>query len=61
MSEESARPTRIRAFQHTPSEPLGFFEQIFAEQNIPFEYARLWDDDPCTMDGARTLSSWADR
>ena len=34
---------RVRAFQHSPSEPLGFFEQIFSEQEIPFDYVQVWD------------------
>ena len=55
MSEESAHPIRVRAFQHSPSEPLGFFENILAEQNIPFEYARLWEGDRVCMDGATHL------
>ncbi|MDO9550320.1 MAG: type 1 glutamine amidotransferase [Methanoregula sp.] len=55
MSEQSAHPVRVRAFQHTPSEPLGYFEQIFAEQNVPFEYARLWEGDPVSMRGATHL------
>jgi len=55
MSEEKEQPIRVRAFQHTPSEPLGYFEQIFSEQKIPFEYARLWDGDPVRMDGATHL------
>jgi len=55
MSEESAHRIRVRAFQHSPSEPLGFFEQIFAEHNVPFEYARLWEGDRVSMDGATHL------
>jgi GMP synthase-like glutamine amidotransferase len=55
MSGESAYPIRVRAFQHTPSEPLGYFEQIFSEQKIPFEYARLWDGDPVSMGDATHL------
>jgi GMP synthase-like glutamine amidotransferase len=55
MSEESAHQIRVRAFQHTPSEPLGYFEQIFSEQKIPFEYARLWDGDPVSMGDATHL------
>jgi GMP synthase (glutamine-hydrolysing) len=55
MSEQSAHPVRVRAFQHSPSEPLGYFEQIFAEQNVPFEYARLWEGDPVSMREATHL------
>jgi GMP synthase-like glutamine amidotransferase len=55
MTGEQEHPIRVRAFQHTPSEPLGYFEQIFAEQNVPFEYARLWEGDPVSMRGATHL------
>jgi len=34
---------KIAAFQHTPVEPLGFFEHIFSEKNIPIEYIRLYE------------------
>ncbi|MFA4826030.1 MAG: type 1 glutamine amidotransferase [Methanoregula sp.] len=55
MSEKSDHPLRVRAFQHSPSEPLGYFEHIFSEQKIPFEYARLWQGDPVIMDNATHL------
>ncbi len=55
MSGESENPIRVKAFQHTPTEPLGFFEKIFAEQNVPFEYARLWEGDPVSMGDATHL------
>jgi len=55
MLEESAHQIRVKAFQHTPSEPLGYFEQIFSEEKIPFEYARLWDGDPVSMGDATHL------
>lgn len=55
MSGASAHPVRVRAFQHTSSEPLGYFEEIFSEENIPFEYARLWDGDPVSMGDATHL------
>jgi len=55
MSELRGTPIRVRAFQHTPSEPLGYFEHLFSEQEIPFEYARLWDDDPVSMGDATHL------
>jgi GMP synthase (glutamine-hydrolysing) len=38
----------VRVFQHTPSEPLGYFEEIFSDGEISYEYIRLWDDDPVT-------------
>jgi GMP synthase-like glutamine amidotransferase len=34
---------KIAAFQHTSSEPLGFFKSFFTEKNIPFEYIRLYE------------------
>jgi len=37
---------QVRVFQHTPSEPLGFFEDIFSEEEIPYEYVQLWNGDP---------------
>ncbi|PKL69589.1 MAG: GMP synthase [Methanomicrobiales archaeon HGW-Methanomicrobiales-1] len=55
MTGEQEHPIRVRAFQHTPSEPLGFFEQIFTEHNVPFEYTRLWEGDRVSMDGATHL------
>jgi len=34
---------KIAAFQHTPGEPLGFFESFFAGRKIPFEYIQLYE------------------
>jgi GMP synthase (glutamine-hydrolysing) len=45
----------VRAFQHTPSEPLGYFEHIFSEEAIPFDYTRLWDNDPVSARKATHL------
>jgi GMP synthase (glutamine-hydrolysing) len=33
----------IAVFQHEPTESLGYLEQIFSENNVPFEYIRLYD------------------
>ena len=33
---------KIAVFQHEPTEPLGYLEQVFFEHNIPFEYIRLY-------------------
>lgn len=30
-------------FQHTPEEPMGYFETICREWNIPFDYVRLFE------------------
>jgi GMP synthase-like glutamine amidotransferase len=46
---------KVRVFQHTPSEPLGYLESIFSEEGIRYEYVRLWDDDPVTMGSATHL------
>lgn len=46
---------QVRVFQHTPSEPLGYFEEIFSEEEIPYEYVRLWHDDPVTARSATHL------
>ena len=42
----------VRVFQHTPSEPLGYLESIFSGEGIPFEYVRLWEDDPVSRGSA---------
>ncbi len=55
MSDIRKNPISIRAFQHTPSEPLGYFEQIFSENKCPFEYVRFWDGDPVNMGDATHL------
>jgi GMP synthase (glutamine-hydrolysing) len=34
---------KIAIFQHVKNEPSGYFETIFSEKNIPFEYIRLYD------------------
>jgi GMP synthase-like glutamine amidotransferase len=33
----------IAIFQHTPTEPPGFFGQVFSERDIPCEYIRLYE------------------
>jgi GMP synthase-like glutamine amidotransferase len=55
MSGRSKHPIRVRAFQHTPSEPLGYFERIFSEEEITVDYVRLWDDDPVVAGDATHL------
>ena len=55
MPKAREHSIRVRAFQHSPSEPLGFFEQIFSEQEIPFDYVRVWDDRPVTSGDATHL------
>ncbi|MGB9175915.1 MAG: hypothetical protein WCB46_04175 [Methanoregula sp.] len=34
---------KIAIFQHVPNEPSGYFETIFHDSDIPFEYIRLYD------------------
>ena len=34
---------KIAIFQHVSNEPPGYFETVFLERNIPFEYIRLYD------------------
>jgi GMP synthase (glutamine-hydrolysing) len=55
MSVEREHPIRVKAFQHSPSEPLGYFEHIFSEEGIPFDYIQLWNDDPVQADDATHL------
>lgn len=42
----------VRVFQHTPSEPPGYLERIFSGEGIPYEYVRLWEDDPVSRGSA---------
>ncbi len=55
MSGVKGNSIRVRAFQHTPSEPLGYFEQIFTEVEIPFDFVHLWDGDPVSAGDATHL------
>ena len=34
---------KIAIFQHVPNEPSGYFETVFCDRNIPFEYIRLYE------------------
>ncbi|MDD4138221.1 MAG: type 1 glutamine amidotransferase [Methanoregula sp.] len=34
---------KIAIFQHVPNEPSGYFEMVFHDRDIPFEYIRLYD------------------
>jgi GMP synthase-like glutamine amidotransferase len=55
VSEAGKHSIRVRAYQHSPSEPLGFFEQIFLEKEIPFDYVQVWDGSPVTSGNATHL------
>ena len=55
MSEAREQSIRVRVFEHSPSEPLGFFEQIFSEKEIPFEYVQVWKGSPVTSGDATHL------
>jgi len=48
---------KIVIFQHYPSEPAGYFETIFREKNIPFEYIRLYEtgEVPRTVDATHLV------
>ncbi len=34
---------KVAVFQHEPTEPLGYLEQVFADKEIPFGYIRLFE------------------
>jgi GMP synthase (glutamine-hydrolysing) len=34
---------KIAIFQHVPNEPAGYFETVFRQKEIPFEYIRLYE------------------
>ena len=55
MSWVKENSIRVRVFQHTPSEPLGYFEQIFSERDIPVDHICLWEDDPVSSGDATHL------
>ena len=55
LSQTGGESIRVRVFQHSPSEPLGFFEQIFSEYEIPFEYVQVWDGSPVKSEDATHL------
>jgi len=39
----SVKTMKVAIFQHTESEPAGYFETIFTERQIPYEYIRLYE------------------
>lgn len=43
QSVKPDRDTKVAIFQHVPNEPSGYFESVFHEMDIPFEYIRLFD------------------
>ncbi len=45
----------IAVFQHTPGETLGFFETIFAERNISYDYIRLYETNEIPQHDASRL------
>jgi GMP synthase-like glutamine amidotransferase len=55
MSGVKENSIRVRVFQHTPSEPLGYFQQIFSEEEIPVDYTHLWNNDPVSVGNATHL------
>ncbi|MDD1689360.1 MAG: type 1 glutamine amidotransferase [Methanoregula sp.] len=48
---------KIAIFQHVPNEPSGYFETIFHDHGIPFEYIRLYDTQevPRTRDASHLV------
>jgi GMP synthase-like glutamine amidotransferase len=48
---------KIAIFQHVPNEPSGYFETIFHDMDIPFEYIRLYDthEVPRTQDASHLV------
>jgi GMP synthase (glutamine-hydrolysing) len=54
---EPKRDTKVAIFQHVPNEPSGYFETVFHERDIPFEYIRLYDihDVPCISDATHLV------
>jgi GMP synthase (glutamine-hydrolysing) len=40
-ARKNADQMNVAVFQHEPTEPLGYLEQVFSEHNVPFEYIRL--------------------
>lgn len=46
---------KIAIFQHVVSEPAGYFETVFFEQEIPFEYVRLYETNEIP-DGAKNAT-----
>ena len=46
---------RVTVFQHTPSEPPGYIEEVFCEHNIPLEYQYLWETNEALASDATHL------
>jgi GMP synthase-like glutamine amidotransferase len=46
---------KIAIFQHVSSEPAGYFETVFAERGIPYEYIRLHETGEIPTTGATHL------
>jgi len=46
---------QVKVFQHTPSEPPGYFEQIFSEEGIMVDSVLLWEDEPVSAGNATHL------
>lgn len=55
MTGTSKDTCLVRAFMHTPTEPLGYFERVFSESHVPFEYVRLWKGEPVSAGKATHL------
>jgi GMP synthase-like glutamine amidotransferase len=46
---------KIAVFQHEPTEPLGYLEQVFVKKNIPFDYIHLYETGEVPRTGATHL------
>jgi len=42
-AEHRIMTSRVLAFCHYPTEPLGYFEDLFREWDVPYEYVRLYE------------------
>lgn len=52
LQYRSGKLMKIAIFQHTASEPAGYFETVFAEHGIPYEYIRLYETGEVRETGA---------
>jgi GMP synthase-like glutamine amidotransferase len=41
---------KVAIFQHEPTEPSGYLEEVFSDHQVPFDYVRLYEtgEIPCT-------------
>jgi GMP synthase (glutamine-hydrolysing) len=48
---------KVVIFQHVPNEPAGYFEIVFRQNEIPFEYIRVYETNeiPCIQDATQLI------